>query len=174
MKGFNLSITFLLCICVVSKAQSISPFTLNIGGLTGGSNGYSLTISAGETISITNFTTPMGVSLSSGFLQANPPLVTGIDELITSFNPNEIDITPNPVKTVAYLNANLKGGGKLQFQIVDIGSRVIYRSPVFSTFGFIQNQIDFSNFSTGQYYVRVYFIPTTGKPKSGIYKIIKL
>jgi len=169
-------VLFLLVFCTFSnvKAQSITPFTLNIGGFDGAQSGYSLTISTGETISITDFKSPNGVGLSSGFLQNNPPLVTGIEEVNTPFGPNEIKITPNPVQTKTQLLVDINGGGQLQYQLFDIGSKLMYRSQAFTIYGYMQGQLDFSNYPTGQYYVQVIFKPITGKVKSGIYKIIKL
>jgi hypothetical protein len=158
----------------ILSAQSITPFTINIAGFTATQNGYSLTISTGEAISITDFKSPNGVGLSSGFLQNNPPLVTGIEELNTPFGPKEIKITPNPVQTKTQLLVDINGGGQLQYQILDIGSKLLYRSQAFTIYGYMQQQLDFSNYPTGQYYVQVVFKPITGKVKSGIYKIIKL
>jgi len=62
-------------------AQSITPFTVNIAGFTAQKSVYSLTVSTGEAISITNFTSPNGASLNSGFLQNNPPILTSINDL---------------------------------------------------------------------------------------------
>ncbi len=174
MKSFLLSLLLIGTVFINGKSQTISPFTLNIGGLSGTQNGFSLTISTGETISITNFNSTSGVSLSSGFLQENPPLVTGINEIYTPFGINEINITPNPVNTIAHLNSDLSSGGQLQYQIIDLESRIFYRSPSFTTFGSMQNQVNMSNFASGQYYIQVYFKPIAGKIKTGIYKIIKL
>jgi hypothetical protein len=163
-----------LFISINTSAQSITPFTLNIGGFSASQGGYSLTISTGETISITDFKAPNGVGLSSGFLQNNPPLVTGIDELNTPFGSNEIKITPNPVKDKTVLIADIQGAGQLQYQIFDIGSKLIYRSQAITIYGNMQNQIDFTKYATGQYYVQVVFKPLKGKARSGIYKIVKL
>jgi hypothetical protein len=174
MRGQFYIILILVIISSNVKAQSITPFTLNIGGFDGVQGGYSLTISTGETISITDFKSPNGVGLSSGFLQNNPPLVTGIEELNTPFGPKEIKITPNPVQTKTQLLVDITGGGQLQYQILDIGSKLLYRSQAFTIYGYMQQPLDFSNYPTGQYYVQVVFKPITGKVKSGIYKIIKL
>ena len=174
MRGIIITLILFMCYGVQSKAQSITPFTINIGGFDATQGGYSLTISTGETISITDFKSPNGVGLSSGFLQNNPPLVTGIEELNTPFGPNEIKITPNPVETKTQLSVAIPGGGQLQYQVFDIGSKLLYRSQTFTIYGYIQNPLDFSNYPTGQYYVQVVFKPVTGKVKSGIYKIIKL
>ena len=164
----------LLLTTSVISAQSITPFTINIGAIDATQGRYSLTISTGETISITDFKSPNGVGLSSGFLQNNPPLVTSVEELSTPFAPNEIKITPNPVQTKTQLLVDIKGGGQLQYQIFDIGSNLLYRSQTFTIYGYMQQQLEFSNYPTGQYYVQVAFKPITGKVKSGIYKIIKL
>lgn len=174
MRGKIYAIIATVCISYNTKAQSITPFTLNIGGFNGTQSGYTLTVSTGETISITDFKSPNGVGLSSGFLQNNPPIVTGIEELNTPFSINEIKITPNPVKTTTVLYADLTGGGQLQYQIMDIGSKLLYRSQSLTTYGSMQSQIDFSNIPTGQYYIQIIYKPITGKVKSGIYKIIKL
>lgn len=173
MRGFIMCV-LLMCYGLKSKAQSITPFTLNIGGFDGTQSGYSITISTGEAISITDFKSPNGLGLSSGFLQNNPPLVTGIEEVNTPFGPNEIKITPNPLQSKTQLLVNIKGGGQLQYQLFDIGSKLLYRSQAFAIYGYTQNLLDFSNYPTGQYYVQVVFKPITGKVKSGIYKIIKL
>jgi hypothetical protein len=174
MRGIIYAFIATVCFSFSTKAQSITPFTLNIGGFNGTQSGYTLTVSTGETISITDFKSPNGVGLSSGFLQNNPPLVTGSEELNTPFSVNEIKITPNPVKTKTFLNTDLSGGGQLQYQIMDIGSKLLYRSQPMTTYGSMQNPIDFSNYPTGQYYIQIIYKPITGKVKSGIYKIIKL
>ena len=167
-------ILLLLVSCFNLNAQSITPFTLNIGGLSNSQGGYTLTFSTGESISITDFKSTNGFGLSSGFLQNNPPLVTGIEEFKTPFGVNEIRITPNPVQNKTILYANIEGGGQIQYQIIDISSNLLYRSQAFTILGSFQNQIDFSNYPTAQYYVLIYFKPITGKIKSGNYKIIKL
>ena len=174
MRAITITLILFLCYGVQSKAQSITPSTINIGGFDATQGGYSLTISTGETISITDFKSPNGVGLSSGFLQNNPPLVTNVEELNTPFGPNEIKITPNPVQTKTQLSVAISGGGQLQYQVYDIGSKLLYRSQTFTIYGYNQNPLDFSTYPTGQYYVQVVFKPVTGKVKSGIYKIIKL
>lgn len=174
MRGLFFAFFFLICFIFTTKAQSITPFTFNIGGFSATQSGYTLTVSTGETISITDFKSPNGVGLSSGFLQNNPPLVTGIEELNTPFSVNEIKISPNPVQNNTVLYADILGGGQLQYQIIDIASKIIYRSQALTIYSSIRNQIDFTNYPTGQYYIQIVYKPFIGKVKSGIYKIIKL
>ena len=160
----------------VSKlnAQSITPFTVNIAGFTSTQNGFSLTVSTGETISITNFKSPNGESLNSGFLQNNPPLVTGIEELLSKIGDNEVSITPNPTNSVSNLITNFTVPGQMQYQILDIGSKLMYRSQPVNGLSYKQSKIELSNYPAGIYYVLVFFKPNSGIAKTGIYKIVKL
>ena len=165
---------FFLLISSLSKAQSITPFTLNIAGFTAQQNGYSLTISAGEAISITSFTSANGVSLNSGFLQNNPPIVTGIDDLLTKISENEVSILPNPTSSITNLLTNFNAPGQIQYQVLDIGSTLLFRSPSINGFSNKQTKIELSSYPAGVYYIQVFFKPTNGVSKTGIYKIIKL
>ena len=155
-------------------AQSITPFTVNIAGFTATQNGYSLTVSTGETISITNFKSPNGESLNSGFLQNNPPLVTSIEELLTKIGDNEISITPNPTNSVSNLISNFSVPGQMQYQILDIGSKLMFRSQPLNGLSNKQTKLELSNYPAGVYYVLVFFKPISGISKTGIYKIVKL
>lgn len=157
-----------------SFSQSITPFTVNIGGFTGQTNGYSLTVSTGETISITNFTNANGISLNSGFLQNNPPLVTGIEDIASKIATNEITITPNPTTSITNLVANFSTSGQVQYQIMDATSQLLYRSAAINISNSNQNKIEMSAYPAGTYYIQVVFKPNTGNPKTGIYKIVKL
>ncbi len=156
------------------SAQSITPFTINIAGFTATQNGYSLTVSTGETISITNFKSPNGESLNSGFLQNNPPLVTSIEELLTKIGENEVTITPNPTNSVSNLITKFIVPGQLQYQILDIGSKLMYRSQPLSGVTNKQINLELSNYPAGVYYIMVFFKPNSGISKTGIFKIVKL
>ena len=156
------------------RAQSITPFTVNIAGFTATQNGYSLTVSTGETISITNFKSPNGESLNSGFLQNNPPLVTGIEELMSKLGSNEVSVTPNPTNSITNLITNFSIPGQMQYQILDITSKLLFRSQPVNGINNKQTKIELSNYPAGTYYILVFFKPNSGLSKTGIYKIIKL
>jgi hypothetical protein len=155
-------------------SQSITPFTVNIAGFTTTQNGYSLTVSTGETISITNFKSPNGESLNSGFLQNNPPLVTGIGELLSKISVGEVTISPNPVNTETNLITNFVVPGQMQYQILDITSKLLYRSQPVSGINNKQTKIDMTDYTAGTYYILVFFKPIYGISKTGIFKIVKL
>jgi len=174
MKRLIISFSLLLCFCIVSNAQSITPFTVNIAGFTGQQNGYSLTVSTGETISITDFKTANGASLSSGFLQNNPPIVTGINEVLSKINADEVVITPNPTNSFTNLVSNFSSAGKLQYQVLDINSKLLFRSQPINGLNKLQTKIELSTFPPGTYYIQVFFKSNIGNTKCGIYKIIKL
>jgi len=170
-------IFFTLVLFTVStgtNAQSITPIVLNISGTTHMQNGYSMTFSVGESASIKDYISPNGFKLSSGFIQGLQPIVTGIEEVLEQFGKDEITVMPNPVNNYTFLHSNISNGGQIQYQIFEIGSNLIYRSPSFSTYGNYSNKIDFTNYPTGQYYIQVFFKPFFGRVKTGIFKIIKL
>ena len=164
----------LLLTTSVITAQSITPFTINIAGFTATQNGYQLTVSTGETISITNFKAPNGESLSSGFLQNNPPLVTGIEDLLSRIGDNEVSISPNPTSSITNLITNFAVPGQMQFQILDLGSKIMFRSQAQSAITAKRTEVVLSNYPAGVYYILVFFKPNIGNSKTGIYKIIKL
>lgn len=156
------------------NAQSITPFTVNIGGFTAQKSGYSLTVSTGEAISITNFISPNGASLSSGFLQNNPPIITSINDVLSVIGNDEIIITPNPTKSTTNLYASFKQAGSLQFQILDVASKQLFMSQSLSYINTKQSNIDLTPYPSGVYYIQVFFKPSNSVLKSRIYKIIKL
>jgi hypothetical protein len=166
---------FLLTVSTsILSAQSITPFTINIAGFTATQNGYSLTIRTGEAISITDFKSPNGVGLSSGFLQNNPPLVTSIEDLLSRIGDNEVSISPNPTSTTTNLITNFAVPGQMQFQILDLNSKLLYRSQAQSAITIKRTEVVMNNYPAGAYYILVFFKPNIGNSKTGIYKIIKL
>jgi len=166
---------FLLTVSTsILSAQSITPFTINIAGFTATQNGYSLTVSTGETISITDFKSPNGVGLSSGFLQNNPPLVTSIEDLLSRIGDNEVSISPNPTSTTTSLITNFAVPGQMQFQILDLNSKLLYRSQAQTAITVKRTEVVLNNYPAGVYYILVFFKPNIGNSKTGIYKIIKL
>jgi len=170
----GLLVFLLLFIALHLDAQSITPFTVNVAGFTVQNSGYTLTISTGETISITNFTSPNGVSLNSGFLQNNPPIVTSINDVYSKIGTDEVIIIPNPTKFKSNMYINFKQSGTFQFQIIDVASKLLYRSSSTIYFNNKVTNIDLTTYTSGVYYIQLLFKPIDGSIKSGTYKIIKL
>ncbi len=160
--------------CLNLSAQSITPFTVNIAGFTAQKSGYFITVSTGEAISITNFVSLTGPSLNSGFLQNNPPIVTSINDVYVKIGADEVRITPNPTKSSTNLFTSFKQKGSLQYQILDVASKPLFRSQSVSYLNTRQTFIELYPYPAGVYYIQIFFKPLNGALKSGIYKIIKL
>lgn len=166
-------VIFLMIVCSVSKAQSISPVTQNIGGTLGLQSNYTLTFSIGEMVSTTHFVGADKTSISSGFLQSFTPLVTGIEN-IALIAPGVISIMPNPVISKMNLRARFSKPGDMEFNIVDMTSSVKYQSQKMRVYDVFTKEVDLSNLVAGVYYVRVLYQPYNGNPEMGIYKFVKL
>jgi hypothetical protein len=156
------------------NSQSITPFTVNVAGFTAQKSDYSITISIGEAISIANFTSPNGTSLNSGFLQNNTPIVTSINDVYFKIGPDEVRITPNPTKSSTNLFTSFKNKGSLQYQILDVSTKLLFRSQSISYLDTRQTIIELTPYPSGVYYIQIFYKPFNGALKSGIYKIIKL
>lgn len=172
MKGVFFAITFILISSPIFS-QFISPFTLNIGGFTASQNGYNLTISTGESISITNFGTQGAYSVNSGFLQNFTPIVTGIND-VTYLKDNEFNIFPNPTTGLSRLIFSKPISGQLQYQVLDVNSKIIYNSPINLNGNILINNIDLTSYSYGVYYIRIIIKNLNGKLIFGVVKLIKI
>jgi len=173
MKKINISILFFL-ISLIGKSQSITPATLGIAGVTSQQNNYTLTFSAGESISITEFKNQNNYSLNSGFLQNFTPLITGIFNNIELLSKEDFVITPNPTKGLSNLTNNENMSGLLQYQILDANSNILYISNLISINNKSSHKIDLTNYITGNYYIKIFFKTNNLKIKNGVFKIIKI
>ena len=149
--------------------QSLTPITLNNGGGTG----LGMEWSMGESVSIANFYTP-GLLLTTGVLQPNTSIVTGITEFGPSVFGNDITIGPNPVVNLLHIKADLKQMGDLSFQILDGNSTILKSIEAGFVFNNYEKKLDLAIYTAGIIFVRVLFKPLNGSLKKGIYKIIKL
>jgi hypothetical protein len=173
MKKIKISILFFL-ISLNGKSQSITPATLGIAGVTSQQNNYTLTFSAGESISITEFKNQNNYSLNSGFLQNFTPLITGIFNNIELLSKEDFVITPNPTKGLSNLTNNENMSGLLQYQILDANSNILYISNLISINNKSSHKIDLTNYIMGNYYIKIFFKTNNLKIKNGVFKIIKI
>ena len=152
-----------------AKAQSISPYTLNNGG------GYSSTMewSIGESVSIANFLAS-GYSLNTGVLQPMTSIVTAINEFGPSVFGTQITIGPNPTTNLLHIKARFNQAGSLSFQLIDAKSTIVFTQEAGTIFSSYEKDIFMENYPSGIFYMKVFFKPSTGNTKTGIYKIIKL
>jgi hypothetical protein len=152
-----------------AKAQSITPYTLNNGG------GYSSTMewSIGESVSIANFLAS-GYSLNTGVLQPMTSIVTAINEYGPSVFGSQITIGPNPTTNLLHIKARFNLVGTLSFQLIDAKSAIVFTQEAGTIFSSYEKDILMEKYPSGVFYMKVYFKPSNGNAKTGIYKIIKL
>jgi hypothetical protein len=152
-----------------AKAQSISPYTLNNGG------GYSSSMewSIGESVSIANFIAS-GYSLNTGSLQPMTSIVTAINEFGPAVFGTQITIGPNPTNNLLHIKARFNQAGSLSFQLIDAKSTIVFTQEAGTIFSIYEKDILMENYPSGIFYMKVYFKPSAGNTKTGIYKIIKL
>jgi hypothetical protein len=165
-------IGFILIYCLIFNlvnGQVISPNTLNNGG------GYSSSMewSIGESVSITNFIA-LGYSLNTGGLQPMTSIVTAINEYGPSVFGSQITIGPNPTSNLLHIKARFNQVGTLSFQLIDAKSTIVFTQEAGTIFSSYEKDILMENYPSGVFYMKVFFKPSTGITKTGIYKIIKL
>ena len=150
-------------------AQTISPFALNNGG------GYSSSMewNIGESVSINNFIAS-GYSLNTGGLQPITSIVTAINEYGPAVFGTQITIGPNPTSNLLHIKARFNQAGSLSFQLIDAKSTIVFTQEAGTIFSSYDKDILMENYPSGVFYMKVYFKPSTGSAKTGIYKIIKL
>ena len=150
-------------------AQGISPYAMNNGG------GYSSTLdwSIGESVSIANFLVS-GYSLNTGVLQPMTSIVTAINEYGPAVFGTQITIGPNPTTNLLHIKARFNQAGSLSFQLIDAKSSIVFTQEAGTIFSSYDKDILMENYPSGVFYMKVYFKPSNGNTKTGIYKIIKL
>jgi hypothetical protein len=150
-------------------SQSITPHALNNGG------GYSSSMewSLGESVSIANFIAS-GYSLNTGVLQPLTNIVTAINEYGPAVFGSQITIGPNPTSNLLHIKARFNQVGTLSFQLIDAKSTIVLTQEAGTIFSSYEKDILMENYPSGVFYMKVYFKPSTGIAKTGIYKIIKL
>jgi hypothetical protein len=150
------------------NAQSISLYTFNNGG---GSNS-TMEWNIGESASIAYFTSA-SYSLNTGVLQPLIGYVTSIPSGPAVFG-NQISIGPNPTSNLLKIKAMFYETGNLSFQLLDSKSTLVYNQDAGFIFNSYEKEVVLKDLPSGIFYVRIYFKPSSGNPKTGIYKIIKL
>jgi hypothetical protein len=151
------------------RAQSITPNTLNNGGGTMTNMDWNM----GESVSITNFSTP-NFFLNTGVLQPFTTVVTAINEYGPSVYGNQIMIGPNPTTNLVHFKGNFTQAGKLSIQVIDAKSSVILTHEAGIIISSYEKDIFMDSYPSGIFYIKVLFKPSNGLARTGIYKIIKL
>jgi hypothetical protein len=166
---FSLSFLFNIWTSINIYSQSITPYTLSNGG------GYSSTMewSLCESVSIANFIAS-GYSLNTGVLQPMTSIVTAINEYGPAVFGNQITIGPNPTSNLLHIKARFNELGNLSFQLIDAISTIVFTQEAGTIFSSYDKDILMEKYPSGIFYMKVYFKPSNGTVKTGIYKVIKL
>ena len=151
------------------NSQSITPNTLNNGGGTATNLDWNM----GESVSIANFSTP-NYFLNTGVLQPLTTVVTAINEYGPAVYGNQIRIGPNPTTSLVHFKGQFIQSGKLSIQVLDAKSSVILTHDAGTIISSYEKDIFMDSYPSGIFYIKVFFKPTNGLAKTGIYKIIKL
>jgi len=151
------------------RAQSITPNTLNNGG----GSAVGMDWNMGESVSIANFSTP-NYFLNTGVLQPMTSIVTAINEYGPAVYGNQIMIGPNPTTNLVHFKGNFTQAGKLSIQVIDAKSSLILTHEAGTIISSYEKDIFMDSYPSGIFYIKVFFKPTNGLAKTGIYKIIKL
>lgn len=150
-------------------SQSITPYTLSNGG----GSSTNMEWSMAESASISNFIAP-GYSLNTGVLQPISSIVTAINEYGPAVFGNQITIGPNPTSNLLHIKARFNQVGSLSLQLIDAKSSIMFTQDASTIFSSYDKDILMENYPSGIFYMKVYFKPSAGSAKTGIYKIIKL
>ena len=129
--------------------------------------------SMGESVSIANFIA-LGYSLNTGVLQPMTSIVTAINEYGPTVFGTQITMGPNPTYNLLHIKARFNELGTLSFQLIDAKSSIMFTQDVGTIFSSYDKDILMENYPSGVFYMKVYFKPSSGITKTGIYKIIKL
>ncbi len=160
-----ITITFPIIIC----AQSITPYTFNNGG----GSASSIEWSIGESVSIANFTTP-NFLLNTGLLQPLTNVVTSINDYGPFVYGHQITISPNPTTDLVHLKGQFNQMGRLSFQVIDSKSSILLTHEAGTNIISYEKDIFMHNYPSGIFYIKVFFKPTNGITKTGVFKIVKL
>jgi len=129
--------------------------------------------SLGESVSIANFIAS-GYSLNTGVLQPMISIVTAINEYGPAVFGSQITIGPNPTFNLLHIKARFNEMGNLSIQLIDAKSAIVFTQGAGTIFSSYDKDILMENYPSGIFYMKVYFKPSKGNAKTGIYKIIKL
>lgn len=150
-------------------AQSISPYTLNNGGGSVATMEWSI----GESVSIAHFAA-VNYFLNTGALQPMTSIVTAMNEYGPIVFGSQIIIGPNPTFNLLHIKARFNEMGNLSIQLIDAKSAIVFTQDAGTIFSSYEKDILMENYPSGIFYMKVYFKPSKGNAKTGIYKIIKL
>ena len=160
-------ILFLVCFC--ASAQSINPFTINVGGATNKTLDYSI----GESASIAYLQNSSQISLSTGFIQSFTPLITGIINQV--FEEGEgLTLSPNPASERLRLKGVLPRPGFFEFHLIDVQGRILETYPSTYYINYLDKEINVTQLMGGTYFIRLIYSSPDGVNQSTSFKFSRI
>jgi hypothetical protein len=160
-------LTFLACF--TASAQSISPFSINVGGATAKTLDYNI----GESSSIAYFQNSAQFSLSTGFIQSFTPLVTGIINQV--FEEGEgLTLSPNPASERIRLKGVLSRPGFFEFHLIDVQGRILETYPSTYYINYLDKEINVTQLMGGTYFIRLIYSSPDGVNQSKSFKFSRI
>ena len=155
--------------CFTASAQSISPFTINVGGATNKTLDYSI----GESASIAYLQNNTQLSLSTGFIQSFTPLITGIINQV--FEEGEgLTLSPNPASERIHLKGVLSRPGFFEFHLIDIQGRILETYPSTYYINYLDKEINVTQLMGGTYFIRLIYSSPDGVNQSTSFKFSRI
>ena len=161
--------SFLFIACFSASAQSISPFTINVGGATNKTLDYSI----GESASIAYLQNNTQLSLSTGFIQSFTPLITGIINQV--FEEGEgLTLSPNPASERIHLKGVLARPGFFEFDLIDAQGRILETYPSTYYINYLDKEINVTQLMGGTYFIRLIYTSPDGVNQSTSFKFSRI
>jgi hypothetical protein len=155
--------------CFTASAQSISPFTINVGGATSKMLDYSI----GESASIAYLQNSSQISLSTGFIQSFTPLVTGIINQV--FEEGEgLILSPNPASERIRLKGVLSRPGFFEFHLIDSQGRILETYPSTYYINYLDKEINVTQLMGGTYFIRLIYTSPDGVNQTTSFKFSRI
>jgi hypothetical protein len=158
------------------SAQSITPYTLNIGGGVAGSGYYLFEWSLGEGSSVNAFNNNSTLIVTSGILQPFTGVAPNDHFVTAAWAKDEIAVFPVPTHAILEIDLKLATSGKLTLQIFSAGgAQVLTKVIDYNQVNSIQ-KLDLSALPAGMYFMNVTLTASTGDKviRKSAFKIQKL
>lgn len=158
------------------SAQSITPYTLNMGGGVATSGYYLFEWSLGEGASINAFNNNSTLIVTSGILQPFTGVAPGNNVITAAWAKDEIAVFPVPTHSILEIDLKLAVSGKLTLQIFNAGGSLLLTKIIdYYQTNSIQ-KLDLSALPAGMYFMNVTLTKSTDNMviRKSAFKIQKL
>lgn len=145
----------LITSCSKLSAQSITSYTLNIGGGSAGSGYYRFEWSLGEGSSVNAFNNNSTLIVTSGILQPFTGTAPENNFITAAWAKDEIAVFPVPTHAILEIDLKLAATGKLTLQVFSVGGgQVLTKVIDYNQINSIQ-KLDLSALPAGMYFMNV-------------------